>query len=240
MILYPAIDVLDGRVVRLAKGDFAAVTEYGDDPGAVAEGYAAAGAEWIHLVDLSGARDETRRQPEIVGAVARSGLKVQTGGGVRRRADVEALLEAGARRVVIGSLAVSDPETVAAWLGEFGPEVIATAFDVQIAGGAAWPTLKGWRERAERPLTDLLGDYEQAGLVHALVTDTGRDGLLEGPNTDLYADLVRARPDIAWQASGGVSSLEDLAALKQSGAAGAVVGKALFEGRFTLEEALKC
>lgn len=240
MILYPAIDVLDGRVVRLAKGNFNAVTDYGGDPLAVARGWHAAGAEWLHLVDLSGARDGARRQTGLVAAVASAGLRIQTGGGVRTAEDVQALLDAGASRVVVGSLAVSEPQTVIGWIARFGPERIAAAFDVKMKGGAVYPTLKGWTERAERTLPELLADYRRAGLAHALATDVARDGMLSGPNTALYADLIAARADIAWQASGGVSSLDDLRALKAAGLSGAIIGRALFEGRFRLEEALAC
>ena len=239
MILYPAIDVLDGHVVRLSKGDFDAVTRYGDDPVAVAERFRDAGAEWIHLVDLSGARDGERRQADVVGAVAATGLKVQTGGGVRKERDVEAILEAGAARAVVGSLAVNEPRTVAAWIGRFGREHVAAAFDVRFDEGVAWPTSAGWTKRSERTLAELLDDYRDSGLVHALVTDVGRDGILEGPATDLYADLARARPTVQWQASGGVASVKDIEALKAAGASGAIVGRALYEARFTLEEALE-
>ncbi|TRO95844.1 1-(5-phosphoribosyl)-5-[(5-phosphoribosylamino)methylideneamino]imidazole-4-carboxamide isomerase [Glycocaulis profundi] len=240
MILYPAIDVLDGRVVRLAKGDFNAVTDYGGDPAAIARSYAKAGATWLHLVDLSGARDGRRRQTDLVQTLSDTGLKIQTGGGVRTSDDVEALLDAGADRVVVGSLAVTRPETVQDWLRRYGAEAIAAAFDVRIENGAPWPVVKGWTERAEFTLGELLAGYGRSGLRHALATDVGRDGMLGGPNTDLYRDLARSRPDIAWQASGGVSSLEDLTALKAAGASGAIIGRALFEKRFTLDAALAC
>ncbi|WP_022702146.1 1-(5-phosphoribosyl)-5-[(5-phosphoribosylamino)methylideneamino]imidazole-4-carboxamide isomerase [Oceanicaulis alexandrii] len=241
MIVYPAIDVLDGRVVRLAKGDFDAVTEYGDNPVAVAEQFKSAGADWLHLVDLSGARDGARRQQDLVRAIAGVGLKVQTGGGVRSREDVDAILNAGASRAVIGSLAVSDPQTVIGWIAEYGAEQIAAAFDVKIAeDGVAYPTLKGWTEQSVTPLADLLSEYRLAGLSHALATDVARDGMLEGPNLELYEDLAQIRPDMNWQASGGVSSLDDLRALKANKLSGVIIGRALFEGRFTLEEALAC
>ena len=241
MIVYPAIDVLDGRVVRLAKGDFDAVTEYGDNPVAVAEQFKSAGADWLHLVDLSGARDGARRQQDLVRAIADVGLKVQTGGGVRSREDVDAILNAGASRAVIGSLAVSDPQTVIGWIAEYGAEQIAAAFDVKIAeNGAPAPTPKGWTEQSVTPLADLLSEYRLAGLSHALATDVSRDGMLEGPNLELYEDLAQIRPDMNWQASGGVSSLDDLRALKANKLSGVIIGRALFEGRFTLEEALAC
>jgi phosphoribosylformimino-5-aminoimidazole carboxamide ribotide isomerase len=135
---------------------------------------------------------------------------------------------------------VSDPQTVIGWIARFGRERIAAAFDVKMEGGAVYPTLKGWTERAERTLPELLADYRRAGLAHALVTDVARDGMLSGPNTDLYRDLIAVRPDIAWQASGGVSSLDDVRTLETTGLSGAIIGRALFEGRFRLEEALAC
>lgn len=240
MIIYPAVDVMDGRVVRLEKGDFDAVTDYGGDPVAAAKSWRDQGAQWLHLVDLSGARDGARRQHDLVEAVAKTGLKVQTGGGVRTAEDVQAILDAGASRVVVGSLAVSAPQTVIGWIGRFGAEHIAAAFDVRLENGAAYPTTRGWVERSDRTLLELLADYRQAGLQHALVTDIDRDGMLEGPNLALYQDLIEIRPDMNWLASGGVSSLDDVKALKAAGMSGAIIGKALFEGRVKLDEALSC
>lgn len=240
MIIYPAVDVMDGRVVRLEKGDFNAVTDYGGDPVSVAKAWRDQGAQWLHLVDLSGARDGARRQHDLVEAVARTGLKVQTGGGVRKEADVQAILDAGADRVVVGSVAVSEPQTVIGWLTKFGAARIAAAFDVRLENGAAYPTTRGWVERSDRTLVELLADYRLAGLCHALVTDIERDGMLEGPNSGLYEDLIRIRPDMNWIASGGVSSLDDVKALKAAGLSGAIIGKALFERRVQLDEALSC
>lgn len=240
MIIYPAVDVMEGRVVRLAKGDFDAVTDYGGDPVSAAKAWKDQGAQWLHLVDLSGARDGARRQHDLVEAVAKTGLKVQTGGGVRTVEDVQAILDAGASRVVVGSLAVSDPQTVIGWLAKFGAASIAAAFDVRLQNGAAYPTTRGWAERSDRTLVELLADYRLAGLAHALVTDIDRDGMLEGPNLTLYEDLLRIRPDMNWIASGGVSSLDDVKALKAAGMTGAIIGKALFEGRVKLDEALSC
>ncbi|MGX6647824.1 1-(5-phosphoribosyl)-5-[(5-phosphoribosylamino)methylideneamino]imidazole-4-carboxamide isomerase [Maricaulaceae bacterium MS644] len=240
MIIYPAVDVMEGRVVRLAKGDFDAVTDYGGDPVSAAKAWKDKGAQWLHLVDLSGARDGARRQHDLVEAVAKTGLKVQTGGGVRSAEDVQAILDAGASRVVVGSLAVSDPQTVIGWLAKFGAARIAAAFDVRLQDGAAYPTTRGWAERSDRTLVELLADYRLAGLAHALVTDIDRDGMLEGPNLTLYQDLIRIRPDMKWIASGGVSSLDDVKALKAAGMTGAIIGKALFEGRVKLDEALSC
>jgi len=240
MKLYPAIDLLDGRVVRLMQGEFDAVTDYGGDPVGVAERYREQGADWIHVVDLSGARDGMQGQTEAIASICATGLKVQSGGGVRSRGDVARLLNSGVSRVIIGSLAVGDPKTVCRWIDEFGPDAIVAAFDVNLIKGVPYPTLHGWVETAKRSLDELLNDYAGSGLRHALATDIGRDGALSGPSTDLYLKLVEDWPDINWQASGGVAQLSDLSSLKQSGVDGAIIGKALFEKRFTLAEAFQC
>lgn len=240
MILYPAIDLLDGRVVRLHKGEFDAVTDYGDDPVAVAESFGEAGASWVHVVDLSGARDGQRRQSDTIRDICRTGLRVQTGGGVRTAEDVESLLAMDVERVIIGSLAVTEPQTVAGWIGRYGAERIVLALDVRLVGGQYRPALSGWTDLMMTTLDDVVKAYEGAGLRHALVTDIGRDGDLSGPNTSLYRRLASHYRDIAWQASGGIASLEDIMAVRDAGAAGAISGKALYEGRFSLGEALAC
>jgi phosphoribosylformimino-5-aminoimidazole carboxamide ribotide isomerase len=240
VILYPAIDLLDGRVVRLHKGEFDAVTDYGDDPVAVAESFGEAGASWVHVVDLSGARDGARRQSETIRAICRTGLRVQTGGGVRSAEDVESLLAMDVERVIVGSLAVTEPETVRRWIGRYGRDRITLALDVRRIGGRYRPALAGWTDLMMTTLDDVVKAYDGAGMAHALVTDIGRDGDLSGPNLTLYKGLVERYPAVAWQASGGIASLDDIEAVRAAGAAGAISGKALYEGRFTLAEALKC
>lgn len=240
MILYPAIDLLDGRVVRLHKGEFDAVTDYGDDPVAVAERFGEAGASWIHVVDLSGARDGQRRQSGTIRALCRTGLRVQTGGGVRSAEDVESLLAMDVERVIVGSLAVTDPERVGEWIGRYGADRITLALDVRRVGGQYRPALSGWTDLMMTTLDDVVKAYDGSGLAHALVTDIGRDGDLSGPNLLLYKGLTERFPDVAWQASGGIASLEDIESVRGTGVAGAISGKALYEGRFTLEEALEC
>tara|TARA_R110000868_G_scaffold56830_1_gene176037 strand:+ start:26630 stop:27367 length:738 start_codon:yes stop_codon:yes gene_type:complete len=238
MILYPAIDLLAGRVVRLHKGKFDAVTDYGNDPVAVAERFGEAGASWVHVVDLAGARDGAARQGDSIRAICQTGLRVQTGGGVRSAEDIEALLAMGVERVIIGSLAVTDVERVRGWLDRYGADAITLALDVKRLGGSYRPALQGWTDVMMTTLPDVIAAYEGSRLKHALVTDIGRDGDLSGPNLTLYADLVERHPGVDWQASGGVSSLEDLTAVRKIGAAGAITGKALYEGCFTLQEAL--
>ncbi|MFS2317803.1 1-(5-phosphoribosyl)-5-[(5-phosphoribosylamino)methylideneamino]imidazole-4-carboxamide isomerase [Maricaulis sp. D1M11] len=240
MILYPAIDLLDGRVVRLRQGAFNAVTEYDQTPPEAARAFGEAGTSWLHVVDLAGARDGARRQTELIAEICKTGLRVQTGGGVRSSEDIENLLAVGVERVVIGSLAVSQPSQVSDWIRQYGPEHIALALDVRKLGETYRPALQGWTDTHFSTLQETIDAYESVSLRHALVTDIGRDGALAGPNLALYSSLLRDYPGVDWQASGGVSSLGDLRALRDMGVAGAITGKALYEGKFTLEEALAC
>ncbi|WP_374515718.1 1-(5-phosphoribosyl)-5-[(5-phosphoribosylamino)methylideneamino]imidazole-4-carboxamide isomerase [Brevundimonas sp.] len=239
MIVYPAIDLKDGVCVRLMHGHFDQVTQYDEQPASRLAAFAAAGARWVHIVDLDGAAAGKARQHEIIGELARAvDVHIQSGGGVRSRADVEALLAAGVGRVVVGSLAVTAPDIVAGWLTDFGPERITLAIDVKADGDHYVPALKGWTETAGVDLWAALDRYPPGTVRHLLVTDVGRDGALTGPNLDLLGEIVRRRPDLQVQASGGVAALADLAAARALGCAGAIVGRALYEGRFTVEQAL--
>jgi phosphoribosylformimino-5-aminoimidazole carboxamide ribotide isomerase len=242
MIIYPAIDLRGGRVVRLTEGNFDQEKSYGDDPLAVALGFKAAGATWLHVVDLDGAKDPLKRQTPLVEKLAReSGLRVQTGGGIRDESQVATLLKAGVQRVIVGSLAVRSPDLVRGWLKSFGPEKIILSPDVRLdAAGIPRIAAAGWQETTGVALDDLLNSYLPAGLVHILCTDISRDGKLTGPNSALYTQLVKKFPTLQIQASGGVSSLDDLRVLKTTGSAGAIVGRALYENKFTLREALAC
>lgn len=239
MLIMPAIDLIEGRCVRLLRGDFAQVTRYGDPAEQIAA-FAGAGARWVHVVDLDGARAGVRRQTELVGRLANTApIKIQCGGGVRTPADIEALLNAGVSRVVTGSAAARDPDLAREWLGYFDAERICCALDVRASANGYEVAAEAWREGAGVELSsslDRLGD----DLVHLLVTDISRDGAMDGPNLDLMSAIVRERPALQLQASGGVSSLADLSALRKAGAAAAIVGRALYERAFTLEDALAC
>jgi len=235
-ILYPAIDVRDGRVVRLRQGDYAQETRYADDPLAVAERYAQAGARWLHLVDLDAARAGGYTLEALLRSIrANTGLRVQTGGGVRGTANVEAMLEAGANRVVVGPLAVREPERVAGWLLRFGPDRITIALDARQDGAGRWQLrVAGWTETSGVSLGALLCRYADEGLQHLLCTDIARDGMLTGPNLDLYRELLGTAPRVRLQASGGIRDEADIAAACVAGCAGAVLGKALLDGRLDL------
>ena len=242
MIIYPAIDLRGGRVVRLTEGKFDQEKTYGDDPLAVTKDFAASGATWLHVVDLDGAKDPAKRQTALVQKLAReSGLRMQTGGGIRDESQIAALLAAGAQRVIVGSLAAKQPELVRGWLKQFGAEKIILSPDVRLdVDGTPRVAAAGWQESTGVALDDFLNGFLAAGLVHILCTDISRDGKLTGPNSALYARLVKKFPTLQIQASGGVSSLDDLRVLKTTGSAGAIVGRALYEKKFTLKEALAC
>jgi phosphoribosylformimino-5-aminoimidazole carboxamide ribotide isomerase len=240
MIVYPAIDLRDGVCVRLMHGRFDAVTRYDEDPAARLAAFAAAGADWAHIVDLDGAEAGRAVQHGLIGELAAAiDIRIQSGGGVRSADDVQRLLDAGVSRVVVGSLAVSDPEAVAGWLETFGRDRITLAVDVRAEGDRWVPSLKGWTQAADIDLWTALDRYPPGSAKHLLVTDVGRDGALTGPNLDLLAQIHQRRPDLWLQASGGVADLSDLTGARSVGASGAIVGRALYEGRFTLEQALE-
>lgn len=238
MLLIPSIDVRGGHCVRLFKGDFSAETIYANSPLEVAQDYATRGARWLHLVDLDGARDgELTNRAALAEMTAVAGLSVQVGGGVRQRAIVEELLALGVARVVVGSAAVEQPDEVAAWLRDYGPERVCLAFDVRLdSTGVPQLQTRGWREATSVSLFDAVERYAQHGLRHILCTDIDRDGALAGPNLDLYRTCVARFPTIAWQASGGVRDNVDLQALSDAGATAAISGKALLEGRIDAQQ----
>ncbi|HEX5304551.1 MAG TPA: 1-(5-phosphoribosyl)-5-[(5-phosphoribosylamino)methylideneamino]imidazole-4-carboxamide isomerase [Dyella sp.] len=236
----PAIDLRGGQVVRLKQGDYAQQTDYPFVPVELAGRYAAAGASWLHLVDLDGARSGSLDNLKVIEAIAANGMQVQAGGGVRGEDDLCRLFDAGVRRVVLGSVAIRDPETVAAWLDSYGPERITLALDTRrIDGRWALPSA-GWTELEARTLDELAPWYAERGARHLLCTDIDRDGMLAGFNLDLYRHLADTVPALAVQASGGVRSLDDIRAAREAGAQGVILGRALLEGRFTVEEAIAC
>lgn len=236
--IIPAIDLRGGRVVRLAQGDYARQTTYGQEPVALAHAYATAGARWLHVVDLDGAREGGLANLAVIEAIARSGLKVQAGGGVRKLADVHRLLDAGVKRVVLGSVAIRDPERVANWIARHGGERFTIALDTRWSDDRWTLPSAGWTQAEARTLDDLAPWYAAHGARHLLCTDIDRDGMLAGFNLGLYRHLGDIAPGLAVQASGGVRSPEDIRAAREAGAQGVILGRALLEGRFSLVEAL--
>lgn len=238
MLVYPAIDLRGGRAVRLTQGDYDRETSYGTDPVAAAQAYAAAGAEWIHVVDLDAARtggSENRTTVAAIAAAVAGRAKVQVGGGVRTRAAAEALVGAGVARVVVGTAAMEQPALVADLAADLPVAVSLDSRNGEVA-------VRGWTEGSGRRVADVAGAFDQAGVQALVVTEISRDGMLGGPDLEgLAAILAATRLEVI--ASGGVGSLDDLRALARLRAgdrvlAGAIVGKALWEGRFGVGEAI--
>jgi phosphoribosylformimino-5-aminoimidazole carboxamide ribotide isomerase len=240
-VIIPAIDVRDGRVVRLKQGDYAQQTTYAADPLTLAQQYANDGARWLHLVDLDAARIGGFSLAGLIGRIkASTGLRIQAGGGIRSRADIDALHAAGVDRIVIGTLALRAPELVRAAFDDFGPEALTLALDVRTDDEGNWHCAShGWTEIG-LALDAAIALYIDAGLRHVLCTDIARDGVLSGYNLALYRHLRSRWPSLQVQASGGVSALTDVQAVAALGVSGAILGRALLEGRFTLGEALAC
>ena len=236
----PAIDLRGGRVVRLKQGDYAQQTTYAADPRELAQRYADAGAHWLHLVDLDGARSGSLENLAVIEAIAASGMQIQAGGGVRGEDDVQRLFDAGVRRVVLGSVAIRDPELVASWLAKHGADRLTIALDTRHIDGRWTLPSAGWTESETRTLDELAPWYAARGAHHLLCTDIERDGMLAGFNLDLYRHLADSVPQLAVQASGGVRSLDDIRAAREAGAQGVILGRALLDGRFTVEDALAC
>ena len=239
MRLIPAIDLRGGRCVRLLQGRFDAETVYADDPLTVLAQYRQLGASYVHVVDLDGARNgaQTNRGAVITLLQAQSGLEIQLGGGVRAASVASDWLDAGVRRIVVGSVAVTEPDDVLQWIAAFGADRVVLAFDVRLdTGGTPRLATHGWETQSETRLWDLVARYADRGAHHILCTDVARDGALTGPNVTLYAEAVRRFPAIAWQASGGVSSGADLRALEAIGVAAVVSGRALLEARIPARE----
>lgn len=234
MHLLPAIDIRGGRCVRLLKGDFDQETRYDVDPVRLACHYAALGANWLHVVDLDGAAQGEPVNLDLIASMRdAAGVCVQVGGGVRDRASLERALRV-ANRVVIGSLAVTDPTVLDAWFEEFGADRFTLAFDVRIEENAEpMITTHGWQRDTTTTLWDALARYAPLGIQHVLCTDVGCDGAMQGPNFDLYAACIERWPAIEFQASGGVRDARDLEKLRTLGIPRAVAGKSLLEGRLS-------
>lgn len=241
-MIIPAIDLINGKVVRLYQGDYGQKTEYTASAQERFDLYVAAGASQLHLVDLDGAKDASKRQLTVIRELLQNTkAPVQIGGGVRTEQDVKDLLDAGANRVVVGSTAVKDPQMVMGWMEKYGAEQIVLALDVNIdANGQRKIAVAGWQQDSGVTIEALIERFLPAGLKHVLCTDISRDGTLQGSNVALYQSLAAQYPQISFQASGGIGGIADIEALKGSGVGGVILGRSLLEGKFTAEEAIAC
>jgi phosphoribosylformimino-5-aminoimidazole carboxamide ribotide isomerase len=238
MRLIPAIDLKAGHCVRLLHGDFASETRYAAEPAALLAKYCGVGADWLHVVDLDGAKEgDLANRAIIMQLAAQTEVKLQVGGGLRNIAAITQMLDLGVARAVVGSAALTQPEQVRSWLEHFGPERITLAFDVRFdITGTARVTTHGWQRQTELSLWSALASFTDSPLLHVLCTDVGRDGALTGPNIALYKEAVRRLPHIRWQASGGIRDARDLHALRDAGVAAAISGKALLEELIPAED----
>lgn len=238
--LIPAIDLIDGEIVRLVKGEYESKQSYDFKPLEKLKEYERAGAKWLHLVDLSGAKEPNKRQFELIQSLALNlNANLQVGGGIRTKAEVKNLLESGVKRVVIGSLALTNPQLCVELLSEFGADKLCLALDVKPVKEDFYLALNAWQDTSKKKLFEVLELYAKEGLKHILCTDISKDGTLSGVNVELYKQIASNFSHIHTQASGGVAGLEDLEKLKGL-CGGIIVGKALLEGIFNIKEGLQC
>ena len=231
--IIPAIDLIEGKCVRLRQGDFNEKTIYSENPVDVAHRFADAGLKRLHIVDLDGARNGRLANLAVLEKIAvATNLVIDFGGGIKRREDVEAVFAAGAQIATIGSLAVKEPEIFAGWLAEFGGERILLGADVRGEKIA----INGWQADTEISILPFLENYFDAGGRKAFCTDIAKDGLLEGASIKLYRKILEHLPELELIASGGVSSMKDVYELEKAGCSGAIVGKAIYENRITFRE----
>jgi phosphoribosylformimino-5-aminoimidazole carboxamide ribotide isomerase len=233
MRIIPAIDLIDGKCVRLTQGDYAQKTIYNENPVEVALEFQAAGLKYLHLVDLDGAKAGKVVNWDIVKRVtSETNLIVDFGGGIKTDAEIERLFELGISQVNLGSIAVKDPEKVIAWAGKFGAEKIILSADVKNEMIA----IHGWQEKSTLNIFDIVQNYMEHGITYVTCTDISTDGTLQGPNLNLYQRLLEKFDAIKLVASGGVGSMDDLVKLKKLNVNGVIVGKAIYEGRVKPEE----
>lgn len=234
--IVPAIDIIDGRCVRLVKGDYASVKSYDASPVDAARQFADCGVRRLHLVDLDGAKAGAPRNLATLEAIASAvSCELEWGGGIATEQDLQRIFEAGAGFAIVGSVAALQPDVFGSWLSRFGERIILGA-DVRDGRVA----VRGWLKDAAMPLDDLLRRFSKTGGKEAIVTDISRDGMLLGPSFALYGSLMQSFPELSFTASGGVSSMEDIRALDSAGVPKAIVGKAIYENRISLTDIALC
>lgn len=236
MEIIPAIDIIEGKCVRLTQGDYAQKTVYNENPLEVALEFQDAGLKRLHLVDLDGAKAGAVKNWKVLETIAgKTGMVIDFGGGIKTEKDVDIVLNSGAALATVGSIAVKNKESLLHWMKQFGAEKFLLGADVK-EGKIA---ISGWLEETDIEVVEFIRAYKEEGIQQVFCTDVSKDGLLQGPSTELYKEILDALPGLHFIASGGVSTLKDLEDLQQIGCAGAIVGKAIYEGRITLQELKK-
>lgn len=233
MRIIPAIDIIDGKCVRLSQGDYAQKTVYNENPLKVAKQFEDAGLKYLHLVDLDGAKAKKVVNWKVLESITSlTDLQVDFGGGLRTKDDVQTVFDCGAKQITAGSVAVNDREAVLAWMSEFGTEKIILGADAKNGRIAT----HGWLDDSGLDVLEFISNYQQEGIEYVVCTDIAKDGMLEGPSIELYKQILKKNAGLKLIASGGVSSIEDLINLKEIGCDAAIVGKAIYEGKVTLKE----
>ena len=236
MIIIPAIDIIDGKCVRLTKGDYSKQVVYNEDPLEVAKQFEAAGIDRLHIVDLDGAKAGKIINLKTLESIsAATMMTIDFGGGVKTIADVSNIFNAGASIVTIGSLAVKHPELLEEWLMEFGTQRFMIGADV-LDGKIK---ISGWLEDGGIDIFSFIGKMLSLGVTNIFCTDISKDGVMEGPSLELYKQIMEEHPEVSLVASGGVSNINDVSLLKEIGCAGVIIGKAIYEGKVSIEELLK-
>lgn len=236
MIIIPAIDIIEGKCVRLTQGDYAQKKVYNENPLEVAKQFEDAGISRLHLVDLDGAKEGRIINWKVLEEIAgKTALTIDFGGGIKAEKDIEIIFNSGGAIATVGSIAVKEPETFYQWLKKYGGEKILLGADVKGEN----ISIHGWTEQTEINIFDFLKQNIEEGLQQAFCTDISKDGLLQGPATDLYKKIIEKFPSLKFMASGGITSVDDLIQLKDIGCSGAIVGKAIYEGKIKLNELIQ-
>ncbi|WP_298624679.1 1-(5-phosphoribosyl)-5-[(5-phosphoribosylamino)methylideneamino] imidazole-4-carboxamide isomerase [uncultured Legionella sp.] len=239
MLIIPAIDLQDGACVRLKQGQFDQLTQFDVLPIERASYFAGIAAKRLHVVDLDGARMGAMQQLPLICSMQNTGIPVQAGGGIRTLEQARQCIDAGINQLVIGSIAVSNPKLTSDIIQEIKPEHIILAIDVRIENQIPIPAINGWQMNSQSTLWEVVDNYQQQGIKQILCTDIACDGMMSGPNFDLYQQAVERFPNIFWQASGGIRNREDIAVLDALGISAAILGLTLYQGNFDLVECLK-
>ncbi|MFV8282095.1 1-(5-phosphoribosyl)-5-[(5-phosphoribosylamino)methylideneamino]imidazole-4-carboxamide isomerase [Christiangramia marina] len=233
MRIIPAIDIIDGKCVRLSKGDYNTKKIYNEDPLEVAKSFEAHGIKYLHLVDLDGAKSSHIVNHKILESIAsKTSLNVDFGGGLKTDKDLEIAFECGANQITGGSIAVKDPEIFKSWLTKFGAEKIILGADARNKKIA----VSGWLEESKQEVIPFIQNFEIEGIKYVICTDISKDGMLEGPSFDLYAEILDETKDIKLIASGGISHFDELPKLQELGCEGVIIGKAIYENRISLKQ----
>lgn len=232
MRIIPAIDIIQGKSVRLSQGDYQKVSVYNTDPLDLAKSFVDSGIQYLHLVDLDGAKSNGIVNWRILEKIAnKTPLQVDFGGGIKSQKDIEIALECGAKQITVGSMAYKDPELFLKWFSTYGKDTIILGADAK----DRMIQTTGWLESSQKDVIDFIKDYQKQGVSTTIVTDISKDGMLKGPSLELYQEILQ-QTQVDLIASGGVTTLEDLEDLKQIGCFGAIIGKAIYEGKITLKQ----